>query len=68
MNSLPERIQHFETNIAACAPLLTDDTEERLRAQFATMRSQNDYRKIHSELRAIAETHSIRLSEIRLGE
>jgi len=51
----------FNADIAIVAPVVDEEQIKALRAQFASMHSEDDYRAIHKELSVIAENKKIRL-------
>jgi hypothetical protein len=51
----------FHTNLARCAPYLTDREEEMLRARFRSMNNRADYNVVNDELRRLADKQNIHL-------
>ena len=56
----------FFANLAICAPYLSPDEEEMLRARFASMTSKAEYRVIEGQLRAVATENGAKLVELDL--
>lgn len=53
----------FTANLAICAPHLSEQQEEEIRAQFASMRTRMDYQHISEKLQQVAASNNLRLVE-----
>lgn len=56
----------FLTNLAICAPYLSDADEEMLRAQFASVQTKGEYRLVDERLQAVAKGNNVRLVDLSL--
>lgn len=56
----------FEQYVTILAPRIGDRRTRELRAQFASMRSADDYAEVLAALRSLAEEHSLELPANRL--
>lgn len=56
----------FTTNLAICAPYLSDQQEKELRAQFSAMRTRADYQPISDRFQQLAASHGLRLVDVSL--
>ena len=59
-------VTSFNQHLTAVAPFISDDDEERIRSRWTQMSTKSDYDAIYAELRAIAETHGIKLPANRV--
>ncbi|MFA6052465.1 MAG: hypothetical protein WC762_07720 [Methylobacter sp.] len=53
----------FNANIAIIAPIASEETIKELKAKFASMRTELDYRAINIELKKIADSKKIQLRD-----
>ena len=59
-------ISSFRQHIAAIAPYITEEEEERLVSRWTQMKSESDYLLIYTDLAALATAHSITLPPNRV--
>ena len=66
ISSINNIITYTQTNIDRLAPMLTEQEEEELLAEFRSVKNAEDYYKFHSKLLKLSSDHHITLRKIRL--
>jgi hypothetical protein len=56
----------FNNHVARCAPCLTDDEEEALRAQFARVETRSEYLELEATLKLVASENGLVLKDVPL--
>lgn len=56
----------FFANMDICAPYLDENSEEKLRAKFASVKTRGDYIKVRNELAKVAKAQNVEIHTFEL--